>query len=155
MALSFNFVTILGGGKLALSERPKVKDIKKLNVVECDRVVTILGPKGEQAHKIGAEVESCGMAWDWVKVTNANKITDQEKMLFRKSVQVVYDAILSGENVIVHCSAGLHRTGMFAFAILRKGNIERNDALAIIEEIRQKTFEALEEKYLLLAEDLH
>ncbi len=154
MALSYNFVQILGSGKLALSERPKLKEIGKLVSADCDLVVTILSAKGDQAHKIGAEVESCGMRWEWVKVTNANSMTGEEKLHFRSSIQSVYNAIKANEKVLLHCSAGLHRTGMFAYALLRKGCLKPEEALSVIEEIRKQTYEALEEKYINLAEKL-
>lgn len=57
MALEFNFTTILNSGKLALSERPKLREIKSLVPVQCNRVVTILSATGEKAHKIGTHVE--------------------------------------------------------------------------------------------------
>jgi len=115
----------------------------------------LLAPRGEEAHRIGIEVESCGMKWEWLKLSHANTITEEERVLFKKSIQVIYDAILAKENVLVHCSAGLHRTGMFVYALLRKGYIEADEALRIIGEIRKETRDALEGKYLLLAEELY
>lgn len=154
MALICNFVPIFGAGRLALSERPKLKEIQRLASDGCDRVVTILGP-GEQAGMIGEQVASCGMRWEWLKVGNAGRLTDGEKALFRKSVGIVEDAVLSGESVLVHCSAGLHRTGMFANALLRKGCVPQDRCLEIIGETRRETRDALEEKYIILAEDLY
>lgn len=155
MALSFNFVTILGAGKLALSERPKIKEVKKLVPVGCNRVVTILSAKGEQAHKIGEAVELCGMEWDWLKISNATGFSAEEERLFKSSINKIYRSILNGENVLVHCSAGLHRTGMFVYALLRKGGVGHEESLKTIQEIRIETYEALEEKYIDLASKLY
>jgi len=44
MALSYNFVEVLGGGKLAVSERPKLKDIKKLVSAECSWPLEVRRP---------------------------------------------------------------------------------------------------------------
>ena len=60
MALTYECVQLFGLGSLALSERPKLKEIQKLVPAGCDRVVTILAAKGEQAHLIGKQVEQCG-----------------------------------------------------------------------------------------------
>jgi len=56
---------------------------------------------------------------------------------------------------LIHCSAGLHRTGMFAYALLRKGNIAPFEALQIIGEIRIETRNALEDKYTQSTEELY
>ncbi|OJJ14899.1 hypothetical protein BKI52_40810 [marine bacterium AO1-C] len=154
MALNYNFIQILDAGKLALSQRPKVKEIKDLVSADCDRVVTILSVK-DRPQNIGVEAEACGMQWHWLKVANAGKITDQEHLLFKSMVHTIYDAILDNQSVLVHCSAGLHRTGMFAYALLRQANLDREEALEIIKQMRPATQEALEEKYLSLAEGLY
>ena len=155
MALSFNFIEILGSGKLALSERPKLKEVKNLVPAGCDRVVTILAGKGEQAHKIGEAVVNNGMAWEWLKVSHATELSTEEKRHFKIVVDEIYQRILENESVLVHCSAGLHRTGMFAYAILRKGGCSKEEAMSKVREIRPETFEALESKYLNLAEELY
>jgi len=154
MALNYSFVQILNTGRLGLSQRPKVKEIKDLISDGCDQVVTILSPK-DRPQNIGAEVEACGLQWHWLKVAHANKITVQESLLFKSLVHTVYEAILDNKSVLVHCSAGLHRTGMFAYALLRHANLDQAAALEAIGQMRLATREALEEKYLMLAEELH
>lgn len=154
MALSYNFVQILNAGKLALSGRPKVKEIKDLANEDCDRVVTILSVK-DRPQNIGAEVEACGLQWNWLKVANAGKITTQERLLFKSMVHTIAEAILDNQSVLIHCSAGLHRTGMFAYALLRYANLDREETLELVKQIRPATHEALEEKYLTLAEELY
>jgi len=154
MALNYNFVQILGAGRLALSQRPKVKEIKDLTNIGCDQLVTILSVK-DRPQNIGAEVEACGLQWHWLKVANANKVSDQERLLFKSLVHTVYAAILDNKSVLVHCSAGLHRTGMFAYALLRHANLDQAKALEIIGQMRPATQEALEDKYLNLAEGLY
>lgn len=155
MALRFNFVTILDSGKLALSGRPKIKEVKKLIPAGCTHVVTILAAKGEQAHRIGEAVESCGMEWNWLKVSHATGLSAEEEINFKLCVDRIHKKILSNENVLVHCSAGLHRTGMFAYALLRKGGIDHEQTLEIIHEIRTDTLDALEEKYIETARTLY
>lgn len=151
MALTYHFIQILGAGKLALSQRPKVKEIKELMNEDCHQVVTILSAK-DRPQNIGNAVEACNMHWYWLKVAHATSITPQETLLFKSAVNTIYEAILANQTVLVHCSAGLHRTGMFAYALLRKAHLSRTEALEVIEEIRPETAKVLEEKYLELAE---
>ncbi len=151
MALLYNFVQVFECGQLALSQRPKIKEVKKLVNDNCNRVVTILPSRREQAHLIGAEVESYGMKWEWVKVAKATNFTLEEKTMFSKAIDNSLTAIISGESIIVHCSAGLHRTGIFAYSLLRNGGMNHEEALLTIGKIRQETADALEEKYLEIA----
>ena len=81
-------------------------------------------------------------------------MTDYEQILFMRAIQEVYDAIQNKESVLVHCSAGLHRTGMFAYALLRKGYMSHENSLKLIAEMRQETFDALESKYIVFADRL-
>ena len=136
MALSYNFIQISNKGRLALSERPKIKEIKSLLNTECDVVVTILGEKGEQASIIGHEVEQCGMIWEWVKIQNTSSISDRERLYFKSAVLKVSEFINEDKSVLIHCSAGLHRTGIFAYCVLHQLKFSHDEILNLIKEIR-------------------
>merc|ERR1712228_802203 len=49
------------------------------------------------------------------------------------------------ENIVVHCAAGLHRTGIFLFVLLRECGETPDQALETIRHIRQFTFNEFEE----------
>ncbi|MEL7146803.1 MAG: dual specificity protein phosphatase family protein [Bacteroidota bacterium] len=154
MALIYNFIEIFKSGRVALSERPKLKEIEALASIDCHIVVTILAAKGDQALRIGNTVREHKMEWEWVKVQNAVKMNDADKRSFNKSIKRMLDAILDGKNILIHCSAGLHRTGMFAYCLMIKGGMSHMAAMEAIKEIRLETFNALDEKYLTISEDL-
>lgn len=154
MALTYKFINIENYGSLALSERPKLKEIKSLTRVGCTKVVTILGSRGEQALRIGNEVQSSGMTWEWVKVKNAVKMEPSEKLLFKKSVKNVADSVKNEETILVHCSAGLHRTGIFAYCLLSQFGLSNDEIMQYIKQIRLETYEAFEEKYQDIAKEL-
>jgi len=86
MALTYNFVQLGAHGRLALSERPKLIELKELKQEGCDLVVTILAQHGEQARRIGNEVKAQGMDWEWVNIGHAQVTSDSERVTFRKSV---------------------------------------------------------------------
>ncbi|MGI0116013.1 protein-tyrosine phosphatase family protein [Zooshikella sp. RANM57] len=154
MALNYNFVKIEHYGSLAFSERPKIKEIKNLAHGNCSCVVTILAAHGEQALRIGNEVQAQGMHWEWVKVKNAVKIDANEKAIFKQAVKNVSTCIKNNQNILIHCSAGLHRTGIFAYCLLKHLGVPENNALDYIRQIRFKTFEAFEQKYKNIAFEL-
>lgn len=154
MALRYNFIQIDGAGRLALSERPKIKEIKQLKADNCDRVVTLLAGRGEHAGLIGSEVKACGMQWDWVKIARVTHLTPSEETAFKQAMIIVTDAISVGESVIIHCSAGLHRTGILAYAVLRNSGLSHDESLDMIGEMRTETLTALDAKYLNVAKKL-
>merc|ERR1712228_538404 len=49
------------------------------------------------------------------------------------------------ENIVVHCAAGLHRTGIFLFVLLRECGETPHQALEKIRQMRQMTFNDFEE----------
>jgi protein-tyrosine phosphatase len=54
----------------------------------------------------------------------------------------------NGGRLYVHCSAGLHRTGMFAFAYLRHRGLATAEAVTLIRELRPLTADELTEDRL-------
>lgn len=154
MALKYNFVRVFESGQLALSERPKIKEIKTLKKDHCTRVASILGSRGENARQIGSEVEAQGMLWDWIKVGTATDLSQMETILLKDVVTTISVALKSGETVIIHCSAGLHRTGILAYCILRNGGMTHDESLSAIGMMREETAFALTGKYLETAKRL-
>ncbi|MFY0532182.1 protein-tyrosine phosphatase family protein [Nannocystis pusilla] len=60
--------------------------------------------------------------------------------------------LASGAKIYVHCSAGLHRTGMVTHAFLRFLGHSRAEALARMAELREATAEAATEPRLAWGE---
>ncbi|RDH41415.1 protein-tyrosine phosphatase family protein [Zooshikella ganghwensis] len=154
MALNYKFIKIEDYGSLALSERPKLKEIPSLVKDNCTAVFTILAERGEQALRIGNEVREKGMAWEWVKVKNAVKMNASEKLIFRRAIKNAVERIKEQENIIVHCSAGLHRTGIFAYCLLNGLGLSEEQSLNYIQNIRGETYNAFEPKYKAIAVEL-
>jgi protein tyrosine phosphatase (PTP) superfamily phosphohydrolase (DUF442 family) len=151
MALNYNFVQVSGKGHLALSEHPKIQEIPQLRQDGCDLVITILGRRGENAAKIGAAVQASGLTWNWLKVSQIKNLSPMEERVLRTGMATVVGAIEAGESVLVHCSAGLHRTGVFAYGVLANGGLSHDQAMAVIGEMRAVTALALEAGYVAIA----
>jgi protein tyrosine/serine phosphatase len=49
------------------------------------------------------------------------------------------ELIAAGGRLVVHCSAGIHRTGMFGYALLRQFGLDPEVARAKLAELRQVT----------------
>lgn len=154
MALKYEFVQVFDSGRLALSERPKIREIKRLQADGCDRVVTILAAQGDKARSIGTEVIAQGMRWDWVKVSTATGYSQAECLLLKNAIISIREALQKGESILIHCSAGKHRTGVLAYCVLRKGGMTHAESLHIISQMRPETAAELEGKYLQAAQEL-
>lgn len=137
----------VGAGRLALSNRPRLKDIPGLAKQGCQRVVTIQG-HNEAPGQIERTVTAAGMAWVWVPVGHGQFPEDEADRLMRRGLRELVAAIEAGESVLVHCSAGIHRTGMMAFALLRWLGISEADALATLGELRSATREGVRAEHL-------
>jgi protein-tyrosine phosphatase len=51
-----------------------------------------------------------------------------------------------GKSLLIHCSAGIHRTGTVAYGLLRWRGMERDEAMQVIYQIRPITAEGMLEK---------
>lgn len=57
----------------------------------------------------------------------------EDLYVFLDKARSVADAIRSGARVLIHCGAGIGRTGMFAICVLMALGLEKNDA---VERVR-------------------
>lgn len=154
MALNYTFIELPQGGRLALSERPKIKEITSLRA-DCTHMVTLLAAKGEQAQRLGDAAHAVDIHWDWVKITKITALTPQEMHDFKHHIKVTLARLTQGASVLVHCSAGLHRTGIFAYVLLQHLHISHDDTLTLIHNMKPETARALqEEKYITIAQHL-
>lgn len=103
-------------------------------------MLTLLSER-EGAGRIGAAVERNGLDWLWFPMESA-AIPGDERIpelltLFRK-LQI---ALCAGGRVVIHCSAGLHRTGMVAHGLLHFLGLDDDEAMDVLVKLRPLTAE--------------
>lgn len=114
----------IGKGRIALGHRPKLRALQYFPAAGCDLVVTVLSEK-EGALEIGNLVHQSGMQWIWIPLASGNPPRNMPAELVE-----IEAALHGGASIFIHCSAGMHRTGMISFAVLRRmGN--REDEIGI------------------------
>jgi hypothetical protein len=75
----------VGSGRIALTHRPKLKDIPRLSELGCQRVVTLLSAR-EGAPQIGKAVQAAGIAWTWLPVAHGKPPEGDEDVLLRRGL---------------------------------------------------------------------
>jgi protein-tyrosine phosphatase len=128
----------VGGGALALTHRPKRKALAAWKASGVTHVVTLLTER-EGARDIGAAVADAGVSWLWIPMDGA-KVPDAartEELL--PALNEVAAILARGGCVVVHCSAGIHRTGMFGYALLRRLGLVPEEAHATLVALRAET----------------
>jgi hypothetical protein len=99
---------------------------------------------------IGEACERLGLRWCHAPLAGPKEmgmigeakvnVTHGDLDSFRKVHQVKGWLESGEENIVVHCAAGLHRTGIFLFVLLRECGETPDQALENIRQMRQMTF---------------
>lgn len=131
-----------GAGRLALTHRPKRKGMPQLAEAGCHRIVSILSAT-EGAAELGEDIRAAGLAWTWLQVGSGRRPEGESDCIFRAALPELNACLDFGESILIHCSAGIHRTGTLAYALLRWRGYSQPDAIAIVMRLRSITGERL------------
>jgi len=141
---TYNFVKV-GNGRLALYHRPRGMDFSRLREVGCTHVVTLL-KESENAEKYGNMTKNAGLQWIWLPVPNGNYPEGEVHERLIQAMPQLSQLLDEGGSLLIHCSAGIHRTGTVAYGLLRWRGVEGEKAMQIIGTIRKETAEGMMEK---------
>lgn len=126
-------------GWLALTHRPKLRGMPDLRAEGCTRLVTLLSAR-EGAARIGELAREAGLAWTWLPLETARPPTgDAAWRQVAQGLTALAEFLDAGDAIALHCSAGIHRTGMIAYALLRTLGDPPAQALDHIERMRPIT----------------
>jgi len=140
----YNFVKV-GNGRIALYHRPREVDFPRLREMGCTHIVTLLKEK-EHAEHYGDMAKKAGINWIWLPVPNGNYPEGEVHKSLIQAMPQLSQLLDEGCSLLIHCSAGIHRTGTVAYGLLRWRGIEGNEAMRIIGRIRKETTEGMLEK---------
>jgi hypothetical protein len=128
----------VGGGRLALTHRPKLVDFAKLRAAGATHLVTLLSER-EGAPQLGDAAKAAGLAWIWIPLPNGEPPGAERTAELVPRLDEVAAVIRAGGCAVVHCSAGIHRTGMIGNALLRRLGLAEDAARAKLAELREVT----------------
>ena len=130
----------LRGGHLAIGHKPG-RDLREaLARSGCTRGLSLLSDRESDAEETASRIR---LRLESADPPGAAR-TPEVLACFARIVEWL-DA---GEKIYIHCSAGLHRTGMITYAFLRYLGDSREEALARITELREATAQAATEARL-------
>lgn len=138
---SIQWIPVLKG-HLAIGHRPKVKTINNMKLMNVSHLFTLLS-ESEGGHQIGRLAHKAGLQWFWLPLPSADppgrESFDQIVQIFDK----IESALQNNARIYIHCSAGIHRTGMITYAFLRYIGIDRQQALNKLTSLRQETIQGV------------
>ena len=138
--------------QLILGPRPGKKSAAALAPLGITHCCTLLSAR-EEAQPIRRVCEKLDCRWVWLPVEGGRLEVLRETNL-ADHVRVLIDAIAEEPEptIYIHCSAGIHRTGFFAYVLLRLQGLCRGAAEAELRRLRPVTAEQVGQDRLDLAE---
>jgi protein-tyrosine phosphatase len=136
------WVNILDGN-LSIGHRPSKKLMGDLKLQNCTHILTLLS-ESEGATDIESLCKNDNINWLWYSMDNA-KIPTNTKELF-KTFEDIKSILSNKENIYIHCSAGIHRTGMITLALLHYLRYSTEKSLELLKELREETYKNVGEE---------
>jgi len=134
----------LGAGRLGLWGRPSLSKFQEWQTKGLTTVLTLLSIP-EEAPRVGAAVVNAGLVWHWFEQANGQNLPAPKRYELLQTLQTINQEINAGSWVLIHCAAGMHRTGMAAYALLRLRGLHAPAALNLINQMRPVTREGVGE----------
>jgi len=141
---TINFVKV-GNGRLALFHRPRKVDFEMLRKLGCTHVITLL-KDSEHAQLYSNLTKEAGMEWIWLPVPNGKYPEGDVHLRLLQAMPILSKLLDDGGSIVIHCSAGIHRTGTVAYGLLRWRGMNRKQAMNSIHKTRDETAKGMMEK---------
>lgn len=127
----------LRSGTVAIGHRPRLRALRRMREAGFTHFATILA-ESEDPQAIGAAVRELGLGWTWIRLGSTKTLPAPARPEFREGLCALIAVLDSGGRIYLHCSAGIHRTGMVAAALLFQmghDEAEVREALAALRPV--------------------
>ena len=135
----------VGNGRLALYHRPRIVDFSSLHEMGCTHLITLL-KESEGAERYGDMAGKVGIEWFWLPIPDGKYPEGEVHEQLLDAMPRLSQLLDDGNSLLIHCSAGVHRTGMVAYALLRWRGLSSTQAMNIIHQTRKETVEGMLKK---------
>lgn len=134
---NINWVNLLAGS-ISIGHRPKLKELKYMKLTGVTHIFTLLSEK-EGAKQIEAASIKEGLTWLWLPLASANPPEEDKHSEIRNILNTCQKELEKGAKIYIHCSAGIHRTGMITYALLKHLGFEKDKAIISLHKMRDVT----------------
>jgi len=136
-------------GFLKIGHKPggKKRSFKQLLKEGTTTVFTILSEK-EGALNIQRNCINLGINWIWLPLPNGDVPNETRIPEIMEKLEMVKIKLENQEKIYVHCSAGLHRTGMITNCLLRYLGFDETNSYKILQQLRPITANEVGKKRL-------
>ena len=142
----------LSAGRLGLWGKPSPQKLADWHERGLTTLVSLLS-EAEGASKLGQSAQRLGVEWFWFDQPNGNNLPPERQGELLRLLEAINRRIDAGAWVVMHCAAGMHRTGMAAYALLRLRGLSPAEALGVIRLARPVTHEGVGPKRLAWVEE--
>jgi protein-tyrosine phosphatase len=137
-----------------LVTRSLADDVHTIRTAGFATVLTLLPDHELQAldaGDLGAQVEQAGMRWQQFPIQDFGVPDSSRQQAWGALQAELLEQLQSGEQVLVHCAAGLGRTGTMVALLLTAMGIEAEAAIAMVRKARPGTIETQAQRAFVLA----
>ncbi|PIQ47220.1 MAG: hypothetical protein COW03_16155 [Cytophagales bacterium CG12_big_fil_rev_8_21_14_0_65_40_12] len=132
-------------GHLAIGHRPSAKLVSDLKLQKASHILTLLS-EHEGALLIRSTTIQQQMEWLWFPMESAKPPTEEQLTVLAQIFVEMNEILNNGGNIYLHCSAGIHRTGMISHAFLRFIGNEHEEAIQLLQALRAVTGDGVGEE---------
>jgi protein-tyrosine phosphatase len=146
-------VSFMGRHMLSAGPRPSKKLLVEMRASGITDLVTLLS-KTEGAEQIGRRAIAEHVSWHWLPLDGADPL-QIDSYNFKSKLIGLTETFSTGEGprrIHVHCSAGIHRTGMVIYGLLRLTGLGPDETRAALKQIRAVAADGVREDRLLFIE---
>ena len=135
-------VQVVGDGFLAVMAKPVagewlVDDLRSLAQSGVVRVLSLLEPEEQRELGLAEEAAACeeaGLGYESYPIPDRGLPKSLEE--FQSYARTLHDSIARGSSTVVHCRAGIGRSGMASAAVLLHAGFGADEALARTSQAR-------------------
>jgi len=148
------FVDTPGGGKIGLSPFPKLHDYQDFRIWRATALVTLL--EARELAFLGVRdldkiVKNAGMTWHHLPIGDMEAPDPAFESQWVSSGPALRRTLRGGGRIVVHCRAGLGRTGMIGARLLVELGVAPEAAIAAVRKARPGSIETAEQVEHVLA----
>lgn len=126
------------GGRLCVGHRPSKKKTEALRIQGATHLLTLL-TVSEGARSVEKLSLSNGIKWLWFPMEGGAPLPASRDQEARQLFSELKALLEQGKSIYIHCSAGIHRTGMLTNGFMRYLGNSQAEAEELLTALRQET----------------